>query len=150
MRRLLVPALLLAAMPAWSSPPNACEILKLEDLSSISARPVEGTRIHRAGNPSECGFTDSRKAVVMVLTLKELLRSVEGEYEAERANLEKIYRTRAKRNDTVGDDAFWMPGNKSMWFRKGNIIGTVAFQTPKNQTELDSGQVARLVASRLK
>ena len=138
------------ALAAAAAPPNACTVVTAQDISAFSERPVEKHRVQKAGNPSECGFMDSRGGVVLVVSLKEVQYAAKDELEVERTNLEKIYRVKAKEVDTVGDAAYWMPGNKSMWFRKGKIIGSVAFQTPKNQNEIDSGQMARLVEARLK
>lgn len=149
MRRLFA-CLALASTPALGVPPNACEVLSLEDVSSIAERPVVKVRPHKSGNPSECGFVDSRNAVVLVLALKEVQYAAKDEFDVERSNLEKVYKVRAKHNETFADGAFWMPGNKSMWFRKGKTIGRVKFETAKNQNEIDNAQIARLVESKLK
>lgn len=143
-------AALAFSLPAFAAPPNACEVLTMDDVSTVSERPVVKTRTQKAGNPSECAFLDSRNAVVMVLSLKEVQYAVKDELGVERSNLEKVYKVRAKYNETVGDEAFWIGANKSFWFRKGKVIGSVTFQTPKNQTELDTAQMARLAESRIK
>lgn len=150
MRPLLALAFAFAflAPPASATPPNACEILTPAEISTISERKVERIRPHKTGNPSECGFVDSRNAVVMVLALKEVQYAVKDELENERSQMEKIYRTKAKPVDTVGDAGYWI--NRQLWFRKGKIIGSVKFETAKNQNEVDTAQVARLVEAKLK
>jgi hypothetical protein len=148
----LLPALLVAALPFAASAelPDACEIVKDADINPIAERPVVKTRPQKSGNPTECAFLDSRNGAVLVVMLKEVKYAVKDEFETERANMEKIYRVKVKPLETVGEAAFWMPANKSIWFRKGKVIGSVTFQAPKNQTELDTATVARLVESRLK
>ena len=143
-------ALASLAIVANAAPPNACTIITAEDITPISERPVEKFRQQKAGNPSECGFLDARNGAVLVVSLKEVQYAVKDEFEVERGNLEKIYRSKAKMIDTVGDGAFWLAANKQMVFRKGKVIASVSFQSPKNQNEVDTGQIARLVESRIK
>ena len=138
------------AIAAHAAPPNACAIITADDITPISERPVEKFRAQKTGNPSECGFLDARNGAVLVINLKEVQYAVKDEFEVERGNLEKIYRSKAKMIDTVGDGAFWLAANKQMVFRKGKIIASVSFQSPKNQNEVDTGQIARLVESRIK
>ena len=137
------------ATAAYADPPNACDMLTAEDINAFAERKVEKKRPQRSGNPSECGFLDSRNGAVLVVSLKEVRYAVKDEFDVEKANLEKIYKGRAKLLETVGDGGFWMAANKSLWFRKGKVIGSVKFQTPKNQNEIDTGQIARLVESRI-
>jgi hypothetical protein len=137
------------AMTAAAAPPNACAIVTAEDITPISERPVEKFRAQKVGNPSECAFLDARGGAVLVVSLKEVQYAVKDEFEVERGNLEKIYRVKAKMIETVGDGAFWLGANKQMVFRKGKIIAAVSFQSPKNQNEIDTGQIARLVESRI-
>jgi hypothetical protein len=86
---------------------------------------------------------------VLVVSLKEVQYAVKDEFEVERGNSEKIYRSKAKLIGGVGDGAYWLAANKHLVFRKGKIIGSVSFQTPKNQNEVDSAQVALLLESRI-
>ena len=137
------------ATPALADPPNACAILTAEDITPISVRPVEKFRQQRSGNPSECAFLDARNGALLVVSLKEVKYAVKDEFDVERGNLEKIYRVKAKMIDTVGEGAFWLGANKQIVFRKGKIIAAVSFQAPKNQNEVDTGQIARLVESRI-
>ncbi|HYC36387.1 MAG TPA: hypothetical protein VEC19_08185 [Usitatibacter sp.] len=148
--RLALAILAFAPAAALAAPPVACSIITADDINPIAARPVEKFRLQKSGNPSECAFLDSRNGAVLVVSLKEVRYAVKDEFEVERGNLEKIYRVKSKPVETVGDGGFWLAANKSLVFRKGMIIGSVSFQTPKNQNELDTSQVARLVESRLK
>jgi hypothetical protein len=86
---------------------------------------------------------------VLVVSLKEVKYAVKDEFDVERGNLEKIYRSKAKQIDGLGDGGFWLAANKQMVFRKGKTIASVSFQSPKNQNEIDTGQIARVLESRL-
>ena len=144
-------AALAALVPAIASaaPPDACGLLKLDEINGIAERPVERVQPQKSGNPSQCGFLDARRAAVLVLTLREVQYAVKDELFQERDNLQKIYRARAKELDTVGDGGFWLAANHQLSFRKGKLIVTLIFSTPKNQTEVDTAQLARLVETRL-
>ena len=134
---------------ALAAPPNACELLKPEEINLIADRKVERVQQQKTGNPSECGYQDSRKASVLVLTVREVQYAVKDEMNMERDNLEKIYRAKSKLIDTVGDAGFWQPVNKQMTFRKGKTIVSLTFSSPKNQNEIDTAQLARVVEARL-
>ena len=140
----------LAATAALAAPPDACTVLSIDDVNTI----VEGTATRisprRAGNPSECAFEDSRRAALLVITLREVQYAAENELQYERENLEKIYRGKVKWIEGVGERAFWFGANRSAMFRKGKTLVTVKFMRDKNATEVDTMQVARLVESRLK
>jgi hypothetical protein len=143
-------ALALAATPVLADVPNACTIISIEEINSIAAGTVTQTQQQKAGNPSVCGFLDSRKAAVLVISIREVQYAVENELQLERENLEKIYKGRVKwLTGNVGENAFWMPVNKQLMFRKGKKIVSVTFSREKNRNEVDSAQVARLVDSRL-
>ena len=103
----------------------------------------------KTGNPSECSYIDARKGGVMVLTVREVQYAVKDEMHMERDNLEKIYRSKSKQLDTVGEGAYWLAANSQLGFRKGKTIVTLRFTTPKNQNEIDTSQVARVVEARL-
>lgn len=154
MRRAAARGILLAlAMPlaALAAPPEACAILKVEEVNQIAAGTIEKTQVRKAGNPSECSFLDARKGAVLVVSLREVQYAAENELQYERENLEKIYRSRAKwLAPPIGDNAFWLPANKQIVFRKGRTIGSVTFSRPANQNEIDTAQVARLVEAQLK
>lgn len=143
-------ALLSLSCAALAAPPNACSVVTPEDINAIAERKVEKVRPQKSGNPSECGFLDSRNGAVLVVSVKEVQYAVKEEFEVERGNLEKIYRVKAKPIDTVGDGGYWLSANKQMMFRKGRVITSVGFQTPGNQNEIDTGQIARLIESRIK
>jgi len=143
-------AFALAAAPAFAEVPNACEIIKIEEINAIAGGSVTQTQQQKAGNPSVCGFLDNRKAAVLVIGIREVQYAVENELQLERENLEKIYKGRVKwLTGTVGENAFWMPVNKQLMFRKGKKIITVTFTREQNRNEVDSAQIARLVDTRL-
>ena len=142
-------ALALAAAPALADVPNACEIIKVEEINTIANGTVEKVQLQKAGNPSVCGFMDSRRGAVLVLSIREVQYAVENELQLERENLEKIYKGRVKWLTSVGENAFWMPVNKQLMFRKGKKIVTVTFSREPNRNEVDSAQIARMVESRL-
>jgi hypothetical protein len=88
---------------------------------------------------------------VLIVSLREVKYAAENELQYERETLEKIYRSRAKwLAPPIGDNAFWLPANKQLVFRKGRTIGSVTFSRPVNQNEIDTAQVARLVEAQLK
>lgn len=148
--RLPILAFTLAASAAFADVPNACEILKVEEINSIAAGTVEKVQLAKAGNPSVCNFTDSRRAAVLVLSIREVQYAAQNELQLERENLEKIYKGRVKwLTGTLGDDGFWMPVNKQLMFRKGKKIVSVTFSREKNRNEVDTAQIARMVDSRL-
>jgi hypothetical protein len=144
-------ALALATLPAaaLATPPNACEILKPEEINKIAVSKVDRVQVQKSGNPSQCGFLDGRKAAVLVVSLREVQYAVRDELFQERDNLEKIYKTRSKELDTVGDGGYWNPANKQLGFRKGKMIVNVTFSLKENQTEVDTAQIARIIDSRL-
>jgi hypothetical protein len=142
-------AALALPIPAFATPPNACELLKVEEINLIAERKVERVQQQKVGNPTECGFLDSRKAAILTLTVREVQYAVKDEMNMERDNLEKIYRAKAKLIDTVGDAAYWLPTNSQLGFRKGKMIVTVRFSTTKNQNDVDTAQLARVVETRL-
>jgi hypothetical protein len=145
--------LLALAVPfsAIANPPDACGILKIEEVNQIAAGAIERIQVRRAGNPSECSFLDRRKGAVLVVSLREVKYAAENELQYERETLEKIYRSKAKwLEPPIGNTSFWLPANKQLVFRKGNTIGSVTFSRPVNQNEIDTAQVARLVEAQLK
>ena len=147
---LAILALSLAAGPAFADVPNACEILKVDEINAIAAGSVEKVQQQKAGNPSVCGFMDSHHAAVLVLSIREVQYAAQNELQLERENLEKIYKGRVKwLTGTIGDDAFWMPVNKQLMFRKGKKLVSLTFSREKNRNEVDTAQLARIVESRL-
>ena len=144
-------AFALAATPALAEVPNACEIIKVDEINSIvGSGLVEKVQLAKAGNPSVCNFTDSRRSAILVLSIREVQYAVENELQLERENLEKIYKGRVKwLTGSIGENAFWMPVNKQLMFRKGKKIVSVTFARAQNQNEVDSASIARLVDTRL-
>lgn len=143
--------LLSAGLPAaaLAQTPNACELLKPEEINLISTRKVERVMVQRSGNPSECGFLDSRRTAVLVVTVRVVQYAVRDELFQERDNLQKIYKARAKDVENLGDGAYWLGAFHQLSFRKGKTIVNVRFATPKNQNEVDTAQIARVIESRL-
>src|SRR5437868_4607244 len=141
MSRLALALLAVVALPAFAAQ-NACELVQPEEINLISTSKVDKVVQQKSGNPSECGFLDSKKAAVLVVTVRDVQYAVKDELFMERDNLEKIYKTRSKNIDTVGEGAYWLPVNHQLGFRKGKTIVTVRFGTPKNQNELDTSQIA--------
>ncbi len=149
-RVLALAALAALALPAHAlDNPNACELVKPEEINAVAAKKVAKILQQRSGNPSECGFIDSHKAAVLVVTVRTVQYAVKDEMFQERDNLEKIYRDHAKPLDTVGDGGYWLAANHQLGFRKGNAIVTLRFATAKNQNEVDTAQIARVVEARL-
>jgi hypothetical protein len=93
---------------------------------------------------------NDKHAAVLVISIRQVQYAVENELQGDRESLEKIYKTRAKWIDGVGEHAFWMPATQQLEFRKGKTIVGVRFARDKNKNELDTSQVARLIESRLK
>lgn len=144
-------ALALCAVPvaAFATPPDACTLLNPDEINVISATKVERVQPQKSGNPTQCGYLDSRRGAVLVVSVREVQYAVKDEFGMERESLEKIYKARVKPLDTVGEQAFWMPANKSLWFRRNKMIVSLTFSTTKNQNELDTAQLARVVETRL-
>ena len=141
---------LVLAFSARAEVPNACEIIKIEDINSIAAGKVEKTQQLKTGNPSECNFVDGRRAAVLTLSIREVQYAAENELQQERENLEKIYRGKVKwLTGLVGENGFWMPINKQLMFRKGKRIVSIKFSRTQNQNEVDTSQIARLVDAKL-
>jgi ATP-dependent helicase/DNAse subunit B len=143
-------ALLAVSTAAPAAIPEACAIVTAEEINTIAQGSVQKTQQRKTGNPSECAFIGAHNAAVLVLSIREVRYAAENELQYERENLEKIYRGKVKWLTTVGENGFWMPVNKQLWFRKGKTLVSIAFARPANQNEVDSAQVARLVDSRLK
>ena len=149
LRKRLLAALLLASPAAFATPPDACTLVTPEEINAIAASKVEKVQVQQTGNPSKCGFMDARNGAVLVVAVREVKYAVKDEMFHERENLEKIYRAKAKAIDTIGDGGYWLGANKQLTFHKGKTIASIIFATPKNQNEVDSGQIARIVESRL-
>jgi hypothetical protein len=125
-------------------------MVTLDEVNAIAGGSAVQTQVHKNGNPTQCAWVDSKKAAVLVVWLREVQYAVENELQYERENLEKIYRGKVKYLQTVGDNAFWMPVNKQLVFRKGKTLVSVTFARKENQNEIQTAQVARMVETRLK
>jgi hypothetical protein len=146
----LIATMMAAPAIALAAPPDACTLVTVEEVNAIAERRVERVQPQKSGNPSQCGFLDARRGAVLVISVREVQYAVRDEMHYERENLEKIYRMRSKPLETVGDGGFWLPANKQMVFRKATFIASITFSTPRNQNEVDTAMIARLVESRLR
>ena len=147
----LLPILALAfAASAQAVPPDSCTVLTMDEINTIAAGAATKVSPRKSGNPSQCAFEDSRRAAVIVITLREVQYAAENELQYERENLEKIYRSKVKWIEGVGETAFWLQANKTAMFRKGKLLVTLAFAREQNAKEIDTMQAARLVEARLK
>jgi hypothetical protein len=142
--------LLFLPLPLLATPPDACTLLTPDEINAIAERKVERVQPQKSGNPSQCGFLDARRGAILVVSVREVQYAVRDEMHHERENLEKIYKMRAHVLDTIGEGGFWLAANKQLTFRKGKTIVSLTFSTPRNQNEVDTAQVARLVESRIK
>lgn len=142
----------LFALPAaaLAAPPDACTLVKLEDLNQIAGGGIMRVQTLRSGNPSDCSFLDAHRASVVVISIRQVQYAAENDLQHERENLEKIYRAKVKWLKTVGENAFWLDATHQLMFRKGKMLVSVAFSRPRNQNEVDTGQVARLIEAQLK
>jgi hypothetical protein len=148
--RLLACLAACAAATCLAAPPDACSVVSMEEVNTIADGAATRVSPRRSGNPSECAFEDARRAAVLVVKIREVQYAAENELQHERENLEKIYRSKVKWIEGVGDRAFWLQTNKTAMFRKGKLLVTLAFSREKNATEVDTMQVARLIENRLK
>ena len=146
-----IAAFALLALPATAlaAPPNACDILKAEEINKIAVSKVEIVQPQKSGNPTQCGFLDGRKASVLTVSIREVQYAVKDEIFEEKSQLEKIYKAKAKDLDTVGDGGYWHPAFKQLGFRRGKTIVNVKFNIKENQSEIDSAQIARIIDARL-
>jgi hypothetical protein len=138
-----------AVLAAHAQAPDACSVVKVDDLNQIAGGGIVGKQQRKSGNPSECSFVDGRKASVVVIKLNRVQYAAENELQHERETLEKIYRQKAKWLQTVGESAFWLDANKQLVFRKGKTLAWVTFERRANRNEVDTAQVARLVEAQL-
>ena len=72
-------ALAIAALlpaTALATPPNACELLKPEEINLIAAKKVERVQLQKSGNPSECGFLEGSRVAVVTVNVREVQYAV--------------------------------------------------------------------------
>lgn len=149
-RRFLACLAACAAPLCLAAPPDSCTVVTMDEVNSIASGAASKISPRKSGNPTECAFEDSRRAAVLVVRIREVQYAAENELQHERENLEKIYRSKVKWVEGVGDRAFWLQANQTAMFRKGKLLVTLKFSREKNATEVDTMQVARLVENRLK
>jgi hypothetical protein len=150
LRPLLSILALATATAAQAVPPDACTVITLDEINTLAAGTATKVSPRKSGNPTQCAFEDSRRAAVLVVTLREVQYAAENELQYERENLEKIYRSKVKWIEGVGDSAFWLQANRTGMFRKGKVLVTVAFAREQNAREVDTMQAARLIEAKLK
>ena len=150
LRPLLSILALATAATVQAAPPDACTVITMDEINTIAAGTASKVSPRKSGNPTQCAFEDSRRAAVLVVTLREVQYAAENELQYERENLEKIYRSKVKWIEGVGDSAFWLQANKTAMFRKGKVLVTVAFAREQNAREIDTMQAARLIEAKLK
>jgi hypothetical protein len=151
MKHALASALLLAPVLAWATPPDACTILTMDEINSVAgAGAAEKVQPVKAGNPTECNFVDAKKAAVLSIKMREVQYAAKDELGQERESLEKIYHAKAKELTAIGEKSYWMGPVHQLLFYKGHTLVFVTFQQPKNQNEVASAQIARMIESKLK
>src|SRR5215472_7637064 len=129
---LAIPAFL--ALPVHAAEaPNACELVTPDEINAIATKKVEKVVPQKSGNPSECGFSDSHKAAVLVVNVRMVQYAVKDELFQERETVEKIYHSKSKELDGIGEGSYWLAANHQLRFRNGHAIVNVRFATPKNQ-----------------
>jgi len=142
--------LMLVPVLAWATPPDACTILTVDEINSVAGGTVEKVQPVRTGNPTECNFMDGKRAAVLSIKLREVQYAPADELAQERENDNKVYREHAKDIKAVGEHAYWSPVSHQLVFHKGKTLVYVTFGRPKNQNEVDTAQVARMIEQRLK
>ncbi len=151
MNKALASALMLVAPAiAWATPPDACTILTVEEINSVAGGAVEKVQPVRTGNPTECNFLDGKRAAVLSIKMREVQYAPADELAQERENDNKVYREHAKDVKAVGEHAYWSPVSHQLVFHKGKTLVYVNFGRAKNQNEVDTAQISRMIEQRLK
>jgi hypothetical protein len=149
-RILALSAVAFLALPALAlESPNACDLVKPDEINLVASSKVARVLPQKSGNPSECGFMDAKKTAILVVTVRTVQYAVKDEMFQERDNLEKIYHAHSKPVEAIGDDGYWLGANHQLGFRRGKTIVTVRFATTRNQNEADTSQIARVIDARL-
>ena len=142
--------MLLAPALAWAELPDSCTILTVDEINAIAGGTVEKVQPVRSGNPSECNFTDARRAAVLSIKIREVQYAPADELAQERENDQKVYHEHTKDVKAVGEHAYWSPASHTLGFHKGKTLVFVTFTRTKNANEVDTAQVARMIEQRLK
>lgn len=151
MRTALASTLMLVAPAlAWATPPDACTILTVDEINSVAGGAVEKVQPVRSGNPTECNFTDGKRAAVLSIKMREVQYAPADELAQERENDQKVLREHVKEIKAVGDHAYWSPAGHQLVFHKGKTLVYVTFTRTKNANEVDSAQIGRMIEQRLK
>jgi hypothetical protein len=147
---LLAAAALLVAAPAFAQAVDPCEILKIEEINTLTAGNANKMRANVTKVGLECSFLDAKQNAVLTVEIRGA-KLPKAELDIEAENLQKIYRTSVKPVE-IGDGGFWLTSKYELFFRKNkNIVRVVmnANADPKTiQARTES--VGRLVETRLK
>jgi hypothetical protein len=133
-----------------AGPLDACTILTVDEINSVAGGAVEKIQPVRSGNPTECNFLDSKKAAVLSIKMRTVQYAPADELAQERENDNKVYREHAKDIKAVGEHAYWSPTSHTLVFHKAKTLVYVTFSRQKNQNEVDSAQIGRMIEQKLK
>jgi hypothetical protein len=142
--------MLFAPTVALAQALDACTILTVDEINSVAGGAVEKIQPVRSGNPTECNFLDGKRAAVLSIKMRTVQYAAADELAQERENDNKVYREHAKDVKAVGEHAYWSPASHQLVFHKGKTLVYVTFGRAKNQNEVDSAQVGRMIEQRLK
>ena len=144
--------MLMAPVLAWGEAQalDACTILTVDEINGVAGGAVEKVQAVRAGNPTECIFTDGKRAAVLTIKMRQVQYAPVDELAQERENDQKVYHEHAKDIKAVGEHAYWSPAGHQLVFHKGKTLVYVTFSRAKNQNEVDSAQIGRMIEQKLK
>jgi len=139
---------LFAATPALAE--EICEIVKIDEVNTISTMTTSKTRTVPTKQGSECQYLDAKQKSILTLEVRPA-KLPKAELDVEAENLQKIYRTSVKPVE-IGDGGFWLTSKQELFFRKGkNIVRVVmAPAADAKVTQARTETLGRLVESRLK
>ena len=139
----------MVAVSVLAIEPNTVTRLRTADRDGYTAVQLGANGGRKVTKPVAGQLKDLPTGVASIGTLREFRVDSADGYEL------GVGRLTVDLRDTelaLGDDdgSFWFAANKTVMFRKAKRIVTVTFAREKNQTEVDTVQVARLIESRLK
>ena len=147
---LFAAAALLAAAPAFAQANDPCEILKIEEVNTLTAGNANKMRANTTKAGLECSFLDAKQNAVLTVEIRGA-KLPKAELDIEAENLQKIYRTSVKPVE-IGDGGFWLTSKYELFFRKNkNIVRVVLNSSSDPKTiQARTESVGRLVETRLK
>lgn len=149
-RTALLLAASLCAAPAAFAQLDPCEMLKIDEVNTITQKVASKMRSHPTRQGIECSFLDAKQNAVLTTEIRAA-KLPKAELDIEAENLQKIYRTSVKPVE-IGDGGFWLNSKHELFFRKGkNIVRVV--MAPANDakvTQARTESIGRLIESRLK